>query len=152
MDTAVLSPSIVGQAEKAHGAVLRKVLTGTSLDEQQWITVQFADGAGGSISRGDLIGRVTAAAKFDPQAVDRAVTALIGASLLEQRPGADDQLAATDQLAVTPAGRELVSALRERIGGLIAGAYGSVPSQDLATAARVLVTITARLSAELAAS
>ncbi len=142
MDTAVLSPSIVGQAEKAHGAVLRKVLAGTSLDEQQWITVQFADGAGASISRGDLIGRVTAAAKFDPQAVDRAVTALIGASLLERRAG--------DQLAVTPAGRELVSALRERIGELIAGAYGSVPPADLATAARVLVTITARLSAELA--
>lgn len=144
MDTAVLSPSIVGQAEKAHGAVLRKVLAGTSLDEQQWITVQFADGAGGSISRGDLIGRVTAAAKFDPQAVDRAVTALIGASLLEQRPGADDQL------AVTSEGRELVSGLRERIGELIAGAYGSVPPADLATAARVLVAITARLSAELA--
>jgi hypothetical protein len=142
MDTAVLSPSIVGQAEKAHGAVLRKVLAGTSLDEQQWITVQFADGAGASISRGDLIGRVTAAAKFDPQAVDRAVTALIAASLLERRAG--------DQLAVTPAGRELVSALRERIGELIAGAYGSVPPADLATAARVLVTITARLSAELA--
>jgi hypothetical protein len=146
MDTPVLSPSIVGQAEKAHGAVLRMVLAGTTLDEQQWITVQFADGAGASISRDDLIGRVTAAAKFDAWAVDRAVTALIGTSLLEPRPGADDQL------AVTPAGRELVAALRARIGGLIEGAYGSVPSADRATAARVLVTITARLSADLAAS
>ncbi len=52
---------------------------------------------------------------------------------------------------MTPEGRELVSSLRERIGGLIAGAYGSVPPEDLATAARVLVTITARLSADLAA-
>ena len=146
MDTPVLSPSIVGQAEKAHGAVLRMVLAGTTLDEQQWITVQFADGAGASISRDDLIGRVTAAAKFDAWAVDRAVTALIGTSLLEPRPGADDEL------AVTPAGRELVAALRARIGGLIEGAYGSVPSADRATAARVLVTITARLSADLAAS
>ena len=51
---------------------------------------------------------------------------------------------------VTPEGRDLVSALRERIGELIAGAYGWVPPADLATAARVLVTITARLSAELA--
>ncbi|MGH3404989.1 MAG: hypothetical protein ACRDRJ_21165 [Streptosporangiaceae bacterium] len=144
MDATVLSPSIVGQAEKAHGAVLRKVLAGTGLDERQWITVQFADGAGAGISRDDLIGRVSAAAKFDPRAVDRAVIALIGASLLEQRPGADAQL------AVTPEGRELVAALRERIGELIAGAYGSVPQADLATAARVLVTITARLSAELA--
>ena len=56
MDTTVLSPSIVGQAEKAHGAVLRKVLAGTGLDEQQWITVQFAGAAGAGISRDDLIG------------------------------------------------------------------------------------------------
>lgn len=46
MNATVLNPSIVGQAEKAHGAVLTKVLAGTTLDEQQWITLQFADGAG----------------------------------------------------------------------------------------------------------
>jgi hypothetical protein len=143
MNATVLSPSIVGQAEKAHGAVLRKVLAGTSLDEQQWITLQFADGAGAGIQRGELIDRVSQAAKFDARAIDGAITALIGAGLLEQRPD--------DEVQVTPEARELVSSLRERIGGLIAGAYGSVPPEDLAIAARVLVTITARLSADLAA-
>lgn len=59
---------------------------------------------------------------------------------------------ADDQLAVTRPGRELVSSLRERIGGLIGGAYGSVSPEDLATAAWVLTTITARLSEDLAAS
>jgi hypothetical protein len=142
MNATVLSPSIVGQAEKAHGAVLRKVLAGTSLDEQQWITLQFADGASASIQHAELIERVAQAAKFDAHAIETAIAALIGADLLEQRPEGDVQ--------VTPEGRELVSSLRGRIGGLIAGAYGSVPPEDLATAARVLVTITARLSADLA--
>jgi hypothetical protein len=144
MNATVLSPSIVGQAEKAHGAVLRKVLAGTGLDEQQWITLQFAAGAGASIPHTELIERVAQAAKFDAHAIETAIAALIGADLLEQRPEGNVQ--------VTPEGRELVSSLRERIGGLIAGAYGSVPSEDLATAARVLVTITARLSADLARS
>lgn len=141
MNATVLSPSIVGQAEKAHGAVLRKVLAGTSLDEQQWITLQFADGAGAGVQHGQLITRVSQAAKFDAHAIDSAIAALIHAGLLEQRPEGNDQ--------VTPEGRDLVSSLRERIGGLIAGAYGSVPPEDLATAARVLVTITARLSTDL---
>lgn len=144
MDTTVLSPSIVGQAEKAHGAILRKVLAGTGLDEQQWITLQLAHAPGAGIGRTDLVTRVSAAAKFDPPVIDRAINALIGSSLVEQHPD--------DQLAVTATGRELVSALRERVGELIGSAYGSVPPEDLATAARVLTTITARLSAELAAS
>jgi hypothetical protein len=144
MDTTVLSPSIVGQAEKAHGAILRKVLAGTGLDEQQWITLQLAHAPGTSIRRTDLVTRVSAAAKFDPPVIDGAINALIGRSLVEQHPD--------DQLAVTRPGRELVSALRERVGELIGSAYGSVPPEDLATAARVLTTITARLSAELAAS
>ncbi len=144
MNATVLSPSIVGQAEKAHGAVLRKVLAGTGLDEQQWITLQFADGAGASIPHRELSERVAQAAKFDAHAIETAIAALVGAGLLEQRPDGNVQ--------VTQQGRDLVSSLRERIGGLIAGAYGSVPSEDLATAARVLVTITARLSADLATS
>jgi hypothetical protein len=143
MDTTVLSPSIVGQAEKAHGAILRKVLAGTGLDERQWITLQLAHAPGTSIRRTDLITRVSAAAKFDRPVIDQAINALIGRSLLEQQRA--------DQLAVTQPGRELVSALREQVGELIGGAYGSVPPEDLATAARVLTTITARLSAELAA-
>jgi len=144
MNAKVLSPSIVGQAEKAHGAVLRKVLAGTGLDEQQWITLQLALGPGAPIRRDDLVRRVSAAAKFDPADIGRAITGLIRGSLLDQ--------AADDQLAVTTPGRELVSSLRERIGGLIAGAYGSVPQEDLATAARVLTTITARLSEDLSLS
>jgi hypothetical protein len=50
---AVLNPAIVGQAEKAHGAVLKRLLADTTLDEQQWITLQFAAGAGDALGRDD---------------------------------------------------------------------------------------------------
>ena len=52
---ATLNPSIVGQAEKAHAAILKRVLSGTALDEPQWITWQVAVGAGDKIQRTDLI-------------------------------------------------------------------------------------------------
>jgi hypothetical protein len=143
---ATLNPSIVGQAEKAHNAVLKKVLSGTGLDEHQWITVQLAIGAGGSVARSDLVSRVAAAAKFDPESVHTAIAGLTGAGLL--REGTGDR----DELTVTADGLELVTALRGRVAELIGPAYSSVPPDDLATAARVLTTITQRLSKDLAPS
>ena len=57
---AALNPAIIGQAEKAHGAILKRLLADTTLDEQQWITLQFAVGAGDAIGRGDLVTHVSA--------------------------------------------------------------------------------------------
>jgi hypothetical protein len=140
MNTVTLNPSIVGQAEKAHGAILKRILAGTGLDERQWITVQLALGAGASIGRGDLVERVGAAAKFDPPVVEAATSALITSGLLAALPGAGERLAVTDP------GRDFVGAARAEIAELIGAAYGAVPPEDLATAARVLTTITAKLS------
>jgi hypothetical protein len=52
---AIPNPSIVGQTEKTHNANLAKVLTGTRLDEQQWITLQLALGSGERIDRPALV-------------------------------------------------------------------------------------------------
>jgi hypothetical protein len=41
--------------------------------------------------------------------------------------------------------------IRAAVEKVIAGAYGRLPTEDLATAARVLIFITARLNAVLAA-
>lgn len=143
---ATLNPSIVGQAEKAHTAVLKKVLSGTTLDEQQWITIQLAISAGDNVTRSDLVDRVVAAAKYEPHQVQVAIDALAKSSLLQDPPG-DSHL-----LSVTPEGKELVSQLRQKVAAFIGETYGSVPGDDLATAARVLTTITAKLSERLAQS
>jgi hypothetical protein len=143
---ATLNPSIVGQAEKAHTAILKRVLNGTPLDEQQWITIQLALGSGERINYSGLVDQVSSAAKYPPAQVEAAIAALIEASLLASLP--DDP----NSLAVTPKGRDLVSALRAKVAHFIAGAYGSVPPEDLATTARVLSTITVKLSEKLARS
>jgi len=142
----MLNPQIVGQLEKRHEAILRKVLAGISLDEKQWITVQVALGAGQSISHKELVGRVCGLAVLEPAVVEAAIVGLVDASLIEELPGADDQLAVTSQ------GRELVSALQAKVQDFIGPAYGSVSPEDLATAGKVASAITARLSDALASS
>ena len=139
-----LNPSIVGQAEKAHTAILNKVLTGTTLDEHQWITLQLALRSGERIDPECLTDEVSRAAKYPPGEVETAITALVEASLMKRLP--DDPRS----LAVTAEGQELVTALRAKVAHYVGGAYGSIPAEDLATTARVLTTITAKLSEDLA--
>jgi DNA-binding MarR family transcriptional regulator len=138
-----LNPSIVGQAEKAHTAILKRLLRGTTLDEHQWITVQLATGFGDTFLRGELESRVAGAAKYDPESIEAAIDGLIRASLIEEVAGDPEML------AVTAEGRALVSTLRAEVRDFVERAYGSVPPEDLATAAAVLTTITTKLSEEL---
>jgi hypothetical protein len=138
---ATLNPSIVGQAEKAHNAVLDRVLAGTSLDEHQWITLQLAIAAGGAVTASQLVSTVSGAAKFTPAAINTAIDALTGSGYLNR---------ADDELTVTASGTALVSELRAKVTDFIGTAYGQIPADDLATAGRVLKSITASLSEELA--
>jgi hypothetical protein len=141
---ATLNPSVVGQAEKAHSAILSRALAGTTVDEKQWITLNLAVAAGGTVGRSELVTRVAGAAKFDSRLVEIAVEALIGAGLVKARP--EDG----EQVDVTEGGRALVEEVRASTNRVVARAYGDIPAEDLATAARVLTVITARLTAELA--
>jgi DNA-binding MarR family transcriptional regulator len=144
--TATLNPSIVGQAEKAHSAILYRALAGTTVDEKQWITLNLAAAAGATVGRAQLVARVAAAAKFDTTVVEASVIALTSAALVQELPGEGDRL------AVTEAGRALIEKVRSATGQVVARAYGDIPADDLATAARVLTVITAKLSEELAAN
>ncbi|HLY34500.1 MAG TPA: hypothetical protein VKQ07_08205 [Jatrophihabitantaceae bacterium] len=138
-----LNPSILGQAEKAHNALLFRILAGTGVDEVQWISLQLALGSGGVANHAELVARVSSAAKFAPVTVEAAVAALVGAGLFEQNgPG---------HLAVTEDGREFVDHVRGATAPVVARAYSGVPAEDLAIAGRVLTEITARFDAELAA-
>jgi hypothetical protein len=85
MPTSGLNPAIVGQAEKAHAAILHRLLAETTLDQQQWITLQFSAGADGALGRGVLIARVRGAAQYDHAVVQAAIAALISASLIAAR-------------------------------------------------------------------
>ncbi|WP_306360258.1 hypothetical protein [Nocardia sp. CC227C] len=139
---ATLTPSIVGQAEKHHTAVLARALAGTTLDEKQWITLNQAVAAGQPVERTGHGVRVAGMTQWDPADVDHAVAALLEAGLL--------RTATDDRLEVTDAGTALAAEVRAASGAIVQAAYGAVAPEDLDTTARVLATITTRMAEELA--
>ncbi|MEV0247398.1 hypothetical protein AB0H76_12470 [Nocardia sp. NPDC050712] len=137
---ATLTPSIIGQAEKHHTAVLSRALTGTTLDEKQWIVLNQATGE--PVERGAHINRIAGLTQWTSADVEAALNALLDKGLLANTPHG--------RLESTAEGKAVVSKVRAESGAIVDAAYGTVPAEDLATAARVLATITARMAEELA--
>ncbi|WP_330183971.1 hypothetical protein OHB26_10335 [Nocardia sp. NBC_01503] len=137
-----LNPAIIGQAEKHHTAILARALTGTTLDERQWITLNQALAAGVAVPRVAHIARVAGMTRWEPNEVERAAAALIEKGLLAMLPG--------DEVQINAAGREMVARVRAASGKILDPAYGVVSQEELEIAARVLTAITARMSEELA--
>ncbi|MEV6429644.1 hypothetical protein [Nocardia sp. NPDC051463] len=142
MTATALTPSIIGQVEKHHTAVLNRVLAGTTLDEKRWITLNQAVAAGAPVERAAHIVHVAGMTQWEPAAVAAALNALVETRHVAELPGA--------LVEVTETGRALVAKVRAESGAIVSRAYGVVSAEDLATAARVLTTITGRLSEELA--
>ncbi len=139
----VLNPSIIGQAEKAHNAVLDLVLAGTPLDEKRWISLQLTAAADGPVPADELVAQVANKAKFAPADVRAALEGLTRSDLVAG--------SAADLITVTEIGAGLVAELRAKAAGYIRHAYEQISTEDLIVAARVLTTITATLSADIAA-
>ncbi|MFB7719934.1 hypothetical protein [Nocardia sp. NPDC056100] len=130
-----LNPSIIGQAEKVHTAILEVALANTGLDEKQWITLNQAI-AIDPVDTAELRTRVVTATKRTPAEIDSAITRLNERALL-------------DDAKPTAAGRALVADIRAGIAPALDRAYGQVSLKDSAIAAQALATITAALSQEL---
>ncbi|MFE6863146.1 hypothetical protein [Nocardia sp. NPDC057668] len=137
-----LNPAVIGQAEKHHTAVLARALAGTTLDEKRWIVLNQALAAGEPVERDAHIARVAAMTRWAGADVETAVNALLADALLTTAPGG--------LLEPTDTGKAVVGKVRAESGAIVNAAYGAVAPEDLATAARVLATITARMAEELA--
>ncbi len=140
MSIPTLNPAIIGQVEKHHTAVLARALSGTTLDEKQWITLNQA--LTGRVERAAHIARVATMTQWDPTAVAAAVTALLAAGLLRELP--------SDRLEATDAGTTLVGRIRTETGAIVTRAYEGVSAEERAVAARVLTIVKERLAMELA--
>ncbi|QLY30067.1 MarR family transcriptional regulator [Nocardia huaxiensis] len=137
-----LNPSIVGRAEKHHNAILNRALAGTTVDETQWIVLNQALAAGAPIDPAAHITRVAAMTQWNHADVEAGLAALLATGLLRSLP--------TGQAEPTEAGRALAARVRTESTAILQAAYGTVTPEDLATAGRVLDTITARMAEELA--
>jgi hypothetical protein len=133
-------PSLIGQTEKALDAILVRELDGTGLSPAGWIVLKLADGAGGRLGRHRLIELAQAQAKFDAQKSADAIETALSLGLLEA-----DQ----DDVALTPAARELQARVIGTTDEIRGRLWGDLPEADLATAGRVLNTALRRANAEL---
>lgn len=142
---ATLNPQIVGQAESAHRAILNRALAASGVTYDQWVALSLAMAAGGSIGYDALTSRVADALKQPAEVAQTAIAGLISNALLE---GPTDH---SGVLSVSASGEAFFQSVRSANGEVIGRAYADIPAEDLATTARVLSLITARLTKELAA-
>ena len=99
--TIPFGPQLIGQTEKALGALLHRFLEGSGLDERQWVTLRLADQLQAA-DAAELASSVSQRAHF-PDAAG------IVAGLTERGLLADGRL--------TPAAGEMVTGVQARIDG-----------------------------------
>lgn len=123
--TTPFGPQLVGETEKALGALLDRFLDGTGLTEREWVTMRLAHQAGAT----DLAEAVATRARFaDAPAL---VQGLADRGLLD---GGEP----------TTAGRELTALVQARITAATSAIWEGLPEQDVAAATRVLNEVCGR--------
>jgi DNA-binding MarR family transcriptional regulator len=138
-----LNTQVIGQAESALGAILDPLLEQAKMTFSQWLVLVITSASGGSVSRDQLVRRITTGRKVPDSDVLGAVHDLVLAGAAEMLPGA----VATVRL--TPAGQERFGQVRGQVDEITRRLF-DLPAEDLATAGRVLTIVTERANAEIA--
>jgi hypothetical protein len=142
--SATLSPQIIGQAERALGALMNRVLTATGGTFPQWVALSITAGSGAGIDRKGLIERLAEALAVDAWTASAVATELIESDLLQMAPWPGERLSLTER------GHDRYGRTRAAIDDVTGRLFGDAADEDLTTAGRVLSLITARARAELA--
>ncbi|MDX6472688.1 MAG: hypothetical protein QOK22_1504 [Gaiellaceae bacterium] len=138
MSETTLNPQILGQAERAHGALLDRKLAGTGLAYHHWVALTLI--VGGRLDVDGLIATIAGAVKIDTASARNVLDELAAAQLIEADGSA---------LRLTGEGRATYDRLRESVDATIGSLYAGIPADELATAGRVVALLTARANAEL---
>jgi DNA-binding MarR family transcriptional regulator len=139
-----LTPQIIGQAEKTMNAILFRLLAGPGLTEAQWIALTLTAAGGGSTGRGRLVAQVAHGLKVSEAQAREHLASLVAAQLV-QDPGDD-----AAPVRLTAQGTQVFGQIRGATTEIVKRLWDDLPTEDLATAARVLTIITERADAELA--
>jgi len=142
MTAPTLTGQDIGAASRATGALLQRLLatTGTEFNESVMLNVLSTNGS--SVAHEDLVKRVVHGLKIDATEAADSLARLIHSGLVTDVNGA---------VALTPAGTGRFEEIREGIAVITQRLYGDLPAEDLAAAHRILVEVTERANAELAA-
>jgi len=139
-----LNPQVIGQAESALGAILNPLLARTGTTFNQWLVLTVSAASGAAIDRDQLLTRITGARKIDDSAVLTAIAELTSAELVQALPGEGSPI------GLTETGQARYRSIRTALDEVVSRLFGDLPAEDLATAGRVLSTITERANAEVA--
>ena len=139
----VLTPRVIGQAEKTMNAILDRLLAGTGLSEPQWVILTLAVTGGGPAERDQFTRTVAGALKISEAGARELVGEMVTAQQL-QITGESPAVTATG------AALQLHSRISAATTEITQQLWGDLPAEDLATAGRVLAIITERAEAQLA--
>jgi DNA-binding MarR family transcriptional regulator len=139
-DTPTLTGVDIGEAQRAVGAVLDSLLAEIETPFATWVAVNVLATAPAPLTGDALVCRLVSGLKLDSAVVEAAVAELSAAGLV--RRGSVVEL--------TAAGRDLHRRVSDGIAAVTPQLYGGIPQSDLATAHRVLRTVTDRANAYLA--
>jgi hypothetical protein len=138
-----LSTRVIGETERALGALLAPLLAEAELTFLQWVVLTLTTPGGKSaprITRNQLVERITNARKVDVADVSAAISELENAAALVTTGG---------QVTLTDVGQASYNQVRARVDEVTDYVF-DLPAEDLAAAGRVLATITARADTVLA--
>jgi hypothetical protein len=138
-----LSTRLVGETESALGALLAPLLAEAELTFLQWVVLSLTAAGGASssgIGRDQLIDRVANVRKVDAPDVSAAITELENAAAL---------VSAAGRVSLTDLGQARFSRVRARVEEITDYVF-DLPAEDLATAGRILATVSSRANSVLA--
>lgn len=145
--TPALTGQDIGQAEGAIRAVLERLLATTGTPFHGWVILNVLGRSGSALGQNELVGRVLYGLKIGEQAAIAALTELADQGLVSRTPPG----AASPDITLTPAGSARFEQVEAGIAQITERLYGGLPAEDLATAHRVLTTVTERANAALLA-
>ncbi|MFS8585134.1 MAG: MarR family transcriptional regulator [Acidimicrobiia bacterium] len=135
----------IGTVAAATSRVFDVLLARNGVTFGGWLVMNALDQHGGPLSEAELTRRLLPSPGEPSAAVAMRILAATGLVTLAQPEDGDDGPVAT----LTEAGAARVAAIRAGIREVAGRLYGDIPADDLATARRVLATITERANAEL---
>ncbi|MFI1223656.1 MULTISPECIES: hypothetical protein [unclassified Streptomyces] len=137
---------IIGQAHYATRAVLESLLATTGTTFHQALALNALAARGGTADRSWLVARLTTGLKIDAATAEEVLASLTASGLLTA--SADDGA----RLGFTEAGQERQAAIADGTAKIVAPLYADLPAEDLATTARILLTLTERADKALASA
>ena len=135
-----VSPQVIGETETALSGLLAPLLAASALTFPQWVVLTLAAGTPG-IARDQLVATAAEARKLASADVSQVIDELAAAGALSLHD---------DQVELAPPGQAVYDQVRDQVAEITAALF-DFPAEDLATAGRVLATITARANAVLSA-